>query len=341
MRILTARGAGGVAVVALEGADRHKIAASLLRWDSGPLDLVGLPGPRLATLELDGRPLDQVLIVERPEIGRLELHLHGAEAVLEALRRTGTLEVEPAGPAERLLRHAMSDAQLDLALEQRELDFGAFLRGLARLSPAERAVAVEQALERSAAARALAESEKLVLCGAQNAGKSTLMNRLLARERALAGGRPGLTRDPVRELTCLDGYPYELVDTAGEGAAGSALDRAAQERGRSERRGALRILVVDGNRGPAPSDAKRVDERTLVVCNKDDLPRAAWNAAFTPDAHISCLSPSGSAGIRRQLGRLLRELRRLRPAGAVGGVAALDALQEAALRRAREGDTSG
>jgi small GTP-binding protein len=290
---------------------------------------------------LDGRPLDQVLIVERASIARLELHLHGAEAVLAALARAEPFEVAPLGPADRLLRHAMSDAQLRLALEQLELDFEAFLRGLAHLPRSERREEVDRALQRSVLARALAEPQKVVLWGAQNAGKSTLMNRLLARERALTGGRPGLTRDPVRELTCLDGYPYELVDTAGEGATGSAIDRLAQERGRLERHGALGILVVDGNRGPVAWDAKLVEQPTLVVCNKDDLPRAPWSASFVPDAHISCLSPSASAGIRQHLGRLLRELRRLPPAGAVGGVAALDASQEAALCRAREGDTSG
>ena len=94
MRLLTPRGAGGVAVVALEGPERHRIAASLVGADACPPDS---GGPRLATLELDGRPLDQVLIVERTSIARVELHLHGAEAVLEALARAEPLQVEPVG----------------------------------------------------------------------------------------------------------------------------------------------------------------------------------------------------------------------------------------------------
>ena len=340
MRLLTPPGAGGIAVLALEGADRDRSAA-LLRWRGRPLDLTGQQAPRLASLEVGGTTVDQVLVIPRPTLGRLELHVHGSEAVLEACRRALGLAVRSAGPAEHLLRHALSEAQLSLALEQLELDFETFLRGLPGLPPRERREAAGRALERSRPARALAEPQKLVLCGAQNAGKSTLMNRLLVRERALVGDRPGLTRDPVRELTCLDGYPYELVDTAGLGVSASALDVAAQQRGRAERRLALRILVVDGARGPGPADAGLVDQRTLVVCNKVDLPQAPWRAPFPPDARISCVGSLGWTGLRQKLGQLLSRHRGLPAAGPAGGVAALDAGQEAALRRILEGATLG
>jgi len=57
---------------------------------------------------------------------------------------------------------------------------------------------------------------KLAIVGRPNAGKSTLLNRLLGHERQLVGPEPGLTRDSIAVLiTDTDGYQIELVDTAG------------------------------------------------------------------------------------------------------------------------------
>lgn len=57
---------------------------------------------------------------------------------------------------------------------------------------------------------------KLAIVGRPNAGKSTLVNRLLNEDRMITGPEPGLTRDAVAvELTDADGFRYELVDTAG------------------------------------------------------------------------------------------------------------------------------
>ena len=57
---------------------------------------------------------------------------------------------------------------------------------------------------------------KLAIIGRPNAGKSTLLNRLLGQERQLVGPEPGLTRDAIAVIiTDSDGYKIELVDTAG------------------------------------------------------------------------------------------------------------------------------
>ena len=57
---------------------------------------------------------------------------------------------------------------------------------------------------------------KLAIVGRPNAGKSTLLNRLLGQERQLVGPEPGLTRDAIAVIiTDTDGYQIELVDTAG------------------------------------------------------------------------------------------------------------------------------
>jgi GTP-binding protein len=56
---------------------------------------------------------------------------------------------------------------------------------------------------------------KLAIVGRPNAGKSTLLNRLVGEERMLTGPEPGLTRDAVAVVLDDPGGPIELVDTAG------------------------------------------------------------------------------------------------------------------------------
>ncbi|MBN8925453.1 MAG: ribosome biogenesis GTPase Der [Rhodospirillales bacterium] len=57
---------------------------------------------------------------------------------------------------------------------------------------------------------------KLAIVGRPNAGKSTLLNRLIGEERMITGPEPGLTRDAIAvTLTDSEGHAFELVDTAG------------------------------------------------------------------------------------------------------------------------------
>ena len=324
LTLLTPRSPGGVAVVGVLAEDSARVSSTLLRSPGGgPFTTDDAGGPKLALLVCDGEPVDQVLVVDHA--GELELHLHGSEAVLAALERcVGPLRAAAVSRADRLLRGAMSDPQLALALEQRRLDLGAFEEDVRARPDAERTAIVTAAIERSRPALALAEPAELVLCGAQNAGKSSLMNRLLSRERVLTGDLAGLTRDPVREQTTLDGYPYVLVDTAGEGETSTDLDARAQELGRHQRRGALGLLVVDGSVGPGEVEACLAGPEMLWVRNKSDLPQAPWPAECSPAVLVSCLSPEAGPTVRRVVGEQLRALRGLPPAGPAGGPAALD-----------------
>jgi GTPase len=56
---------------------------------------------------------------------------------------------------------------------------------------------------------------RVAVVGRPNAGKSSLVNRLLGEERLLVDSRPGTTRDPIDALVEKDGRPFVLVDTAG------------------------------------------------------------------------------------------------------------------------------
>ena len=319
-------------MLALGGENRKVRAATLLRGLDGNAEIgtIGIE-PRLCMLCLKGEAIDQVLVLDRPERASLEIHLHGSPALLSALAAKVEVEIQVASPAEALLHGALGEGQLQLALEQVGLPFEGFLSGLRGLSADARREPAHAALERSRIARCHAEPCPLVLCGATNAGKSTLMNRLLFMERSLTGPEPGLTRDPVREPTCLSGYPYLLIDTAGEGPTTSEIDARAQARARQERASsALRLLVVDGSEGPVALQAEMFSAPGLVLRNKQDLVQAPWTQDYGPYIAISAEQQSPTE-LRRVIGEALRALRRLPEAGPVGGAAALDREQLAQL----------
>jgi len=119
-----------------------------------------------------------------------------------------------------------------------------------------------------------------VLAGRVNAGKSSLMNALLGRERAIVTDIPGTTRDWIEEALDLDGLPVRLVDTAGLRETGDAVERAGLERGRElVERADVVLLVVDHTLPLAGEDVALARElgpgRVLAVLNKADLAAAA------------------------------------------------------------------
>ena len=63
--------------------------------------------------------------------------------------------------------------------------------------------------------RILREGLRTVICGAPNAGKSSLLNLLLGFDRAIVNDLAGTTRDTIEEVINIQGLPIRLIDTAG------------------------------------------------------------------------------------------------------------------------------
>ncbi|WP_376695448.1 ribosome biogenesis GTPase Der [Wenzhouxiangella sp. EGI_FJ10305] len=157
---------------------------------------------------------------------------------------------------------------------------------------------------------------RLALIGRPNAGKSTLMNRLLGEERALATPVAGTTRDPIHATVERDGVRYHLIDTAGirrrrgshEGVERFSTIKALQ----SLEQARIVCLVCDAVEGITEQDARLVGHvieagRGLVIAiNKwdavdNDRRRAVLVevaerldfARFAPVVTISALHGSG------------------------------------------------
>jgi tRNA modification GTPase len=116
---------------------------------------------------------------------------------------------------------------------------------------------------------------RLALVGRPNAGKSSLFNRLLDRDRAIVTSAPGTTRDTIEETFSLDGIPIHLIDTAGLNS--SATIDEAEALGIARSREALAdadlILLIHDATADTPADLEPLlENRPIIrVRNKIDL----------------------------------------------------------------------
>lgn len=126
----------------------------------------------------------------------------------------------------------------------------------------------------------LRDGLRTVIVGEPNAGKSSLLNRLCGRERALVSPEPGTTRDFLEERVVLGPHCIRLIDTAGLNPSPAPLEKLGIEKTLERAAEAdLFLLVLDATR-PAPTLPRTVAERlradnALIVLNKTDLAPAA------------------------------------------------------------------
>jgi len=183
---------------------------------------------------------------------------------------------------------SLAPAELDAALSQ----------------PAARAAELSQSYERG---RLVSEGARVCLVGRPNAGKSSLLNALLGRERAIVCPTPGTTRDTLEEEAVISGTASVLIDTAGlrDGAALDPAETAGIERTRSALASSdLVLLVIDGSRPPTPDDervhreilaaAAKDGRPALSVLNKTDVAAPEWRGG-TQDVKTSALRQEGIA----------------------------------------------
>jgi tRNA modification GTPase len=188
--------------------------------------------------------------------------------------------------AELLDAVAHLEAFIDFPEEGIDPDSGALLRG--RMEKI--AGHLEQLLATANEGRLLREGIALALCGAPNAGKSSLLNRLLGTERAIVSATPGTTRDTIEEMANLGGYPFRVIDTAGLRETADAVEREGVARARHAAEQAdLRLHLVDAS--ALQDGITPLFEDELLVFNKVDL--VSDRASLPAGQMISCRSGEG------------------------------------------------
>ena len=170
------------------------------------------------------------------------------------------------------------------------------------LPPEDRAVA-RAALHRIAQATArlratshygalLRDGIRTVIVGEPNAGKSSLLNRLVGHERAIVSAEPGTTRDFIEERVQAGPHWLRLIDTAGLNPQPGPIERLGIDKTMENVATADLVLLVFDVTRPTPPlpdalSALLRPESTLVVLNKSDL--------LSPGAGPIAPSPAGFA----------------------------------------------
>jgi tRNA modification GTPase len=233
-----------------------------------------------------------------------KMDLTQAEAVIDLIRaktdlalRSATEQLEGRlGRKIKSIRDALVDlvahieASIDFPEEDIAPDEGKKLS--ARLDSIRRDIS--ELLATADQGRILREGVRIVIYGATNAGKSSLLNRFLGYDRVIVSETHGTTRDTIEEMINLRGVPIRLLDTAGLRTSAGDLEREGIARTeRSLQTSDLRLHIVDRNAPrPAHFEKENANGNEILLLNKSDLvEHMDWKNS---DAlRISCVTGEG------------------------------------------------
>jgi tRNA modification GTPase len=264
-----------------------------------------------------------------------------ARGKLDLLRAEALLEVIHAG-SERAWRLAQANLGGRLgdearALEQRALAVLAEVEGAIDFPEDDLELDADEVIDRELGGlgaacgrladgfrhgRAVSQGITVALVGAVNVGKSSLLNALVGRERALVGAAPGTTRDWLEVGDVWRGVAVALIDTAGLRATDDPVEQRGIALGEA-RVASADVVVVVNDAVAGWDDGARFGARAVVVRSKADL-----GGELGPGLPTSAASGQGLDELRR---RVL----------AVAGVADREGSEQALVTTARQQALAG
>jgi tRNA modification GTPase len=327
---LTPPGTGSIATLALRGPRAWEVVRQLFRpLSSSAPPLPAEPEPGRVWLGRLGDGLsDQVVLTAPRPAGPggswVEVHCHGGREVVRLLLETFAAhgitrctwqEIERRTadrPLQALATAALAEAATvptaAVLLDQYQGALGraltAVLAALDRDDPAEAGRLLTELEGRTALGRHLTTPWRVIVAGAPNVGKSSLVNALAGYQRSVVAATPGTTRDVVTAALAVEGWPVELSDTAGFRTGAGPLEEEGIRRAEAALASAdLCLWVFDASAAPAWPTAPVGPVRLIV--NKTDLP-PAWDLGQAAGAvHVSARTGAGLPDLCRALGRWL------------------------------------
>ena len=283
-----------------------------------------------------------------------KMDLTQAEAVIDLIRartdlalRSATEQLEgKLGEKIKAIRSGLVEllahieASIDFPEEGIEPDEGKKLCGRLELVREQ----IIELLSTADAGRILREGVRVVIYGATNAGKSSLLNRLLGYERVIVSDTHGTTRDTIEETVNLRGVPVRLFDTAGLRTSTSDVEREGIARTESSLKQAdLRLHIIDRNAPRPPHFGEHASNgNEIVVLNKSDLPEHGdWKDLKA--IRVSCATQDGLRELQEEvIARIGKENLQAENSTAIN-IRHRDCLRRAleACNRAQDGMTSG
>jgi len=329
--VMTGPGAGAIATIQLFGTSARATLPKVFQ-PTGPAPLALATGRVFLGHIVDGDDvIDQVTLgCEAPDT--YAIHCHGnpllVERIMEVLQQHGVSLIA----AEELLGKMLAsrqpcdaiavEAKLALAtvktVEAAKMLAYQIEAGLSAMAGSWRQLAdsgqfervineAGEVLRRSEPVRLLLSGCTIALIGPANSGKSTLLNALAGREKALVTDIKGTTRDWVSAEIHLPPLAATVIDTAGldadlAAAPESDVDRMAQAASKQILdRADVILLVLDGSRPACRLDSQLVealnDKKVVTVLNKSDLPQR-----FDPAGLADHLHPPVRISAKRETG---------------------------------------
>jgi len=165
---------------------------------------------------------------------------------------------------------------------------------------------MDELLETANEGQILRHGIRAAIVGRPNAGKSSLLNQLLGRDRAIVSPIPGTTRDTIEETGNIRGLPVVFIDTAGLREAQDEIEREGIRRSReSFARAELILHVLDASEPLTVSDhdyfAEFASKKQIVIRNKTDLAAKLELPALpaaAPVVDVCCLSGAGIEALK-------------------------------------------
>ena len=253
-----------------------------------------------------------------------QLDLGAAEAVIDLVdarteRAADDAVARLGGAASRSLEALYASAidlssqiehALDFSEEELPADFGDRLR----TSINDLRATIDRKISTAREGRILREGALVVLAGAPNAGKSSLLNALLGERRAIVSDEAGTTRDSIEEWMEIGGWPVRLVDTAGLRTAAGAIEAEGVARAEALIARAdlvLRLVPATEARrcgdGMSHAEAQRRGDEILVFSKCDLSQPSTFN--FQPSTVlVSSKTGEGLDELKRMLADRLANL---------------------------------
>jgi tRNA modification GTPase len=318
--LLTAPGHGALATIGVRGPAAERIALQCL---TEPVPAASRhKQPWLRHFRSREHSTEE-LVVTFPSSDEVRLHCHGGlvacEAVMHALEQAGALRTvwqdwlprESLTPLQRSAQVALSQALTEpgalILLDQLQ---GAFTRAVQQclgLLQEEKVEELELRLNElltwAPLGQHLTSPWSVVIAGAPNAGKSSLLNALLGFQRSIISSQPGTTRDVVTARTAIASWPVELRDTAGQRESTDLLESLGVHLARKEQAAAdLVLLVVPATE---QSDFQPPEDKVLVVRSKVDLITDASLRLRDGEVAVSTQSGQGIAELLQAIAKKL------------------------------------
>ena len=148
----------------------------------------------------------------------------------------------------------------------------------------------------------LKEGIRVTICGSPNVGKSSLMNRLLEKDRSIITAIPGTTRDPVEEGLNIDGVPFVIIDTAGIHQTDDLVEIIGIEKAKDHITASDMVLYM---KEPGSVFSEREFEKIVplgkkvifvvnkIDINEENLPKLSEKYQHIPTVEISALLNKG------------------------------------------------